>query len=79
MFVKIRGELHYQWSAVDHEGEVIENLVTRKRDKKATLKFLKNSLRLHGTAGALLPTVYALMVRLFTNSVSVAESRLVGR
>ena len=48
MFVKINGERHYLWRAVDHEGEVLESFVTRARDKKAALKFLKKALRRHG-------------------------------
>ncbi|WP_027258759.1 MULTISPECIES: IS6 family transposase [Leisingera] len=48
MFVKINGERHYLWRAVDHEGEVLESLVTRKRDKKAALKFLRKSMKRHG-------------------------------
>lgn len=50
MFVKINSERHYLWRAVDHEGEVIESFVTKTRDKKAALKFLKKSLRRHGHA-----------------------------
>ena len=37
--VKINGELHYLWSAVDHEGEALEAYVTRRRDRKAALIF----------------------------------------
>lgn len=48
MFVKINGERHYLWRAVDHEGEVLESYVTKKRDKKAVLKFLKKSMRSYG-------------------------------
>jgi putative transposase len=48
MFVKINGERHYLWRAVDHEGEVLESYVTKKRDKKAALKFLKKSMRSYG-------------------------------
>jgi putative transposase len=48
MFVKINGERHYLWRAVDHEGEVLESFVTKKRDKKAALKFLKKAMRKHG-------------------------------
>lgn len=47
VFVKINGERHYLWRAVDHEGEVLESLVTKTRDKKAALKFLKKSLKRH--------------------------------
>ncbi len=48
MFVKIRGERHYLWRAVDHEGEVLESFVTKTRDKKAALKFLRKAMRMHG-------------------------------
>jgi len=48
MFVKINGEMHYLWRAVDHEGEVLESFVTRTRDKKAALKFLRKAMRKHG-------------------------------
>ncbi len=48
IFVKINGLKHYLWRAVDHEGEVLESFVTKRRDKKAALKFLRKSLRRHG-------------------------------
>ncbi len=48
MFVKINRERHYLWQAVDHEGEVLESLVTKTRNKKAALKFLKKAMRKHG-------------------------------
>ena len=48
VFVKINGERHYLWRAVDHEGEVLESFVTKTRDKKAALKFLKKAMRKHG-------------------------------
>ena len=48
MFVKINGERHYLWRAVDHEGEVLESFVTKTRNKKAALKFLKKTMRKHG-------------------------------
>ena len=46
--MKINGERHYLWRAVDHEGEVLESFVTKTRDKKAALKFLKKTMRKHG-------------------------------
>ena len=49
MFVKISGETHYLWRAVDHEGEVLESFVTKTRDKKAALKFLRKAMRKHGS------------------------------
>jgi putative transposase len=48
MFVKINGERHYLWRAVDHEGEVLESFVTKTRDKKAALKFLTKAMKKHG-------------------------------
>jgi putative transposase len=50
MFVKINGEMHYLWRAVDHEGEVLESFVTKTRDKRAALKFLRKAKRKHGRA-----------------------------
>ena len=51
MFVKINGEMRYLWRAVDHEGEVLESFVTKTREKKAALKFLKKAIKKHGRAG----------------------------
>jgi len=48
VFVKINGERHYLWRAVDHEGEVLEAVVTKRRNKKAALKFLRKLMRRHG-------------------------------
>ena len=50
VFVKINGEMHYLWRAVDHEGEILESYVTKKRDKAAALAFLKKALKRHGRA-----------------------------
>ena len=48
VFVKINGETHYLWRAVDHEGEVLESYVTRRRYRKAALKFLRKSMKRFG-------------------------------
>ena len=48
VFVKINGEIHYLWRAVDHEGEVLVSFVTKKRDRKAALQFLKKAMKRHG-------------------------------
>jgi putative transposase len=50
VFVRINGERHYLWRAVDHEGEILESFVTKTRDKSAALKFLKKALKRHGPA-----------------------------
>ncbi len=44
-FVRINGETHYLWRAVDHEGEVLEVFVTKRRDRRAALKFLKRTMK----------------------------------
>jgi len=49
VFVKINGERHYLWRAVDHEGEVLESYVIKKRDKSAALQFFKKALKRHGS------------------------------
>ena len=48
VFVKINGETHYLWRAVDHEGEVLESFVTKRRDRKAALKFIRKSMKRYG-------------------------------
>ena len=46
--MKLNGEGHYLWRAVDHESEVLEIFVTKMRDKKAALKFLRKAMDKHG-------------------------------
>ncbi len=46
--MKINVETHYLWRAVDHEGEVLESFVTKRRDRKAALKFLRKSMKRYG-------------------------------
>ena len=48
MYVKVNGEMVYLWRAVDHEGEILESYVTKKRDKSAALRFMKKALKRHG-------------------------------
>jgi putative transposase len=48
VYVKINGVTHYLWRAVDHEGEVLESIVTKTRGRKAALKFLKKTMKRHG-------------------------------
>jgi putative transposase len=47
IFVKINGEKHDLWRAVDHEAEALESFVTKTRDKKAALKILRKAMRKH--------------------------------
>ena len=48
VFVRINGETHYLWRAVDHEGEVLEVLATKRRDHRAALEFLKRAMKRYG-------------------------------
>src|ERR671939_1455958 len=53
MVARIAGETVYLWRAVDHEGEVLDVLVQRRRDKVAALKMMRKLLKKQGFA----PTV----------------------
>ena len=37
--------MHYLWRAVDHEGEVLESFVSKRRDRNAAPKFLRKSMK----------------------------------
>jgi hypothetical protein len=56
MVVSIAGRGMYMWRAVDSEGEVLDVLVQRRRDKAAALKLLRKLLKPQGFA----PTVIVL-------------------
>ena len=49
VFVKINGETRYLWRAVDHEGEVLETYVTKRRDRKAALNVLRKLMKRYGS------------------------------
>ncbi len=53
VYVKINGETHYLWRAVDHEGEVLESFVNKTQDKAAALTFMKKALKRHGSPEAI--------------------------
>jgi putative transposase len=48
VFVKINGQIHYLWRAVDHEGEVLEVFATKRRDRGSALNFLKRAMKRYG-------------------------------
>ena len=48
VFVRINGQTHYLWRAVDHEGEVLEVFATKRRNRAAALKFLKRAMKRYG-------------------------------
>ncbi len=48
VFVKINGERHYLWRAVDQDGDVIEILVQKKRNARAAKRFFRKLLKSQG-------------------------------
>ena len=56
MVVRIAGKRMYLWRAVDHEGEVLDMLVQRRRDTKAALRLMRKLLKKQGFAPKLLIT-----------------------
>jgi len=45
VFLTINGERHYLWRAVDQDGNILDILVQRRRDKKAAKKFFRKLLK----------------------------------
>src|SRR5215211_582669 len=78
VYVKINGEMHYLWRAVDQEGEVLESYVTRTRDKAAALSFMKKALKRHGSPEAI-TTDGLRSYRAAMSELGNAEKQEVGR
>src|SRR5213075_1305116 len=56
MVVRIAGRHMYLWRAVDHEGEVLDMLVQRRRDKRAAVRLMRKLLKKQGFTPKLLTT-----------------------
>jgi transposase-like protein len=56
MVVRIAGERMYLWRAVDHEGEILDMLVQRRRDKRAAVRLMRKLLRKQGFAPKIVVT-----------------------
>src|SRR5258708_14509761 len=56
MVVRIARKRMYLWRAVDHESEILDILVQRRRDKRAALRLMRKLLRKHGFAPRLVVT-----------------------
>ncbi|HEY7866816.1 MAG TPA: IS6 family transposase, partial [Psychromonas sp.] len=48
VFIKINGVLHYFWRAVDQDGDEIDILVQKRKNKKAAMRFFKRLLKGQG-------------------------------
>ena len=53
VFVRINGEMHYLWRAVDREGGVLEVYATKRRDHTAALEFLRRAMKRYGQPNAI--------------------------
>jgi putative transposase len=74
VFVKVSGRVYYLWRVVDHEGEVLEAVVTARRDKAAALKLLKRIIEDYGAPGSIVTDE----LRAYTgamNDIGVAAER----
>ena len=69
MVVRIAGKRMYLWRAVDHEGEILDMLVQRRRDKRAALRLMRNLLKKQGFAPKLLVTDKLRFLRLGVSSI----------
>jgi putative transposase len=78
VFVRINGETHYLWRAVDHEGEVLEVLATKRRDRKAALKFLKRAMKRFGQPRTIV-TDRLRSYRAAMNVIGNAADQICGR
>jgi putative transposase len=56
MAVMIAGQQFWLWRAVDDEGEVLDLLVQRRRDKAAAVKLMRKLLKKQGFAPEVLVT-----------------------
>ncbi len=45
MRVKIKGEVHWLWRAVDEEGQVLDILMQKRRDTKAAKRFFRKIIK----------------------------------
>ena len=78
VFVRINGETHYLWRAVDHEGEVLEVFATKRRDRRAALTFLKRAIKRYGRPASIV-TDRLRSYRAAMNVIGNAADQTCGR
>ena len=78
VFVRINGETHYLWRAVDLEGEVLEVFATKRRDRAAALKFLKRAMKRYGRPQTVV-TDRLRSYRAAMNVIGNASAQICGR
>ena len=72
--MRINGETHYLWRAVDHEGEVLEVYASKRRDRKAALKFLKRAMKRYGRPGTIVTVLIKMIVDRSVNGGEFLQS-----
>ena len=50
LFITIQGQRFYLWRAVDQDGDVIDILVTKRRDRRVAKRFFRKVLKQQGQA-----------------------------
>ena len=76
--MRINGKTHYLWRAVDHEDEVLEAYVTKRRNRMAALQFLRRPMRRYGRPGVIF-TDRLRSYRAAMNVIGVAADQECGR
>ena len=52
VFIRVQGELHYLWRAVDQNGTVLDILIQSRRNAKAAKRFFKRMLKAYDSRRA---------------------------
>jgi putative transposase len=78
VFVRINGETHYVWRAVDHEGAVLEVFATKRRNRAAALAFLKSAMKRYGQPKVIV-TDRLRSYRAAMNVIGNASDQVCGR
>jgi putative transposase len=78
IYVKVNGQMHSLWRAVDHEGEVLESFASKARDKPAALKFMKKLMKRHSRA-KVVTTDGLRSYRATMKELGNAEKQVIGR
>ncbi len=76
--MKVNGKRHNLWRAVDHEGEVLEAVVSKRRNKASALKFLKKLMKRHGKAETVTTDRFA-SYRAALRKLGATEKQQTGR
>ncbi len=74
--MKVNGEQRYLWRAVDHEGEVLETVVTKRRDKRAALKLLKKLMKRFGAPREIVTDLHPVPEIVIDDRIMLAEPDL---